>query len=112
MNIALSLMFVPGPSFSRSFSVKILQIECTSLAKGIFKRDFMIDKQIESYFVQYSKCLSNPPSLYAIQIIKHYLNSMISANHEKGEVFQPYNGKILIPCCSSIVESLFNFHIM
>ena len=51
------------------------------------KSDFMTEKQIAKYFVQYSECLSNPLPFYATQIINPILNSMISANHNKGEGF-------------------------
>ena len=33
------------------------------LLLGKYKRDFIVEKQIERPFVQYSECLSNPPSI-------------------------------------------------
>ena len=47
------------------------------------KRYFIIDQQIVQHFVHYSKCLSNPPSFYANEIINPFLNKMILANHDK-----------------------------
>ena len=49
------------------------------------KRDFIIDEQIARLFVQYTGCLSTPLPFYATKKIDSFLNSLISANHEKGE---------------------------
>ena len=38
------------------------------------KRYFIVDQQIVQHFVHYSKCLSNPPSFYATEIINPFLN--------------------------------------
>ena len=49
----------------------------------------IIDQQIAMHFVQYDKCLSNPPSLlHATKIDNPFLNSRISANHDKGLGFK------------------------
>ena len=55
--------------------------------KRDFKRCYVfIEKQIVRHFVRYSKSLSTPAPLpfYANQIITPFLNSRISANHDKG----------------------------
>ena len=46
-----------------------------------------------------------PLPFYATQIIDPFLNSIISANHEKGEEFEPM-GNPYTPYCFSRVESL------
>ena len=46
---------------------------------------FQIDQQISQHFVQYSECLSKTPSL----LCNLFLNSRISANHDKECRFQP-----------------------
>ena len=43
----------------------------------------MIGQQIAWLFEHYSECLSNPLPFYATQIIHPFLNSSISANHDK-----------------------------
>ena len=48
------------------------------------KRYFMIEKQIARYFVLYSICLSNHPSLYATEMMNPMLDSIILTNHKKG----------------------------
>ena len=48
------------------------------------KRDFVIEKQIAWHFF-YTKCHQTLLSFYATQIINPSHNSIISANHEKGE---------------------------
>ena len=49
------------------------------------KRFSIIDTQIARHLVQYCECLSNPPTpFYASQITIPFLNSRISANHDKG----------------------------
>ena len=53
------------------------------------KKYFIIDQQIARNFVQYSECLSNLLPNYETQIINPFLNSMISANHDKGQEFLP-----------------------
>ena len=47
------------------------------------KRNFTLEKQIPRNIVFYRKCHSQPLSLQATQIINHYLNSMITAKHNK-----------------------------
>ena len=49
----------------------------------------MIDQQIVRHFVHFRECLYHPLPFYATQMIKPFLNSWISANHNKGVVFQP-----------------------
>ena len=44
------------------------------------RRYFIIDQQIEWLYVLYSECFYHPPPLLAIQIIKHFLTSRISAS--------------------------------
>ena len=47
-------------------------------------RDFVKEQQIVRYLVKYSKFFQTPISFYAIQIINPFLNSIMSANCEKG----------------------------
>ena len=48
------------------------------------KRYFIVDQQIARLFVQYSECLSIPLPFYGtMEIITPFLNSRISANHDK-----------------------------
>ena len=68
-------------------------------------RDLMIEKQIARHFVQYTKYLSYPLSIYATKIINPFLNSRIVANHDKEEGFQPMV-KSFYPLLLSSVESL------
>ena len=49
----------------------------------LFKRYFIIDQQ-KSGILCNSECLSNPLPFYANQITNPFLNSRISANHDKG----------------------------
>ena len=50
----------------------------------LFKRCFMIERQIARHFVHYSECLSNPLPFYATQILNPFLNLIILAKHDKG----------------------------
>ena len=52
-------------------------------------RYFIIDQQIAWHFVHFSECLSNLLPFYATQIINSFLNSRISADHDKGLEFKP-----------------------
>ena len=54
---------------------------------GYNKRYSIIDQQIARYFVHYSEYFSSPLPFYAIQIINPFLNSRISAIHDKGWIF-------------------------
>ena len=56
---------------------------CWNSSLEIDKRYFMIDQQIAQHFVHYSKCLYHPLLFFATQIIIPFLNSKISANHDK-----------------------------
>ena len=47
-----------------------------------------------------------PSSFYGTQIIIPFLNSRISANHDKGDGFQPIVKRLIPLYCSSSVESL------
>ena len=60
------------------------------------KRNLTIEKQMVRNFVLFIKCLQTPLPFYATQIINSSLNSMLSANHKKGEEFQPME-KFLYP---------------
>ena len=53
----------------------------------LYRRWFIIEKQIVRDFLQYSEYLSNPLPFYATQFINPLLNSRISANHDKGVGF-------------------------
>ena len=56
----------------------------------IFPKDIIItDQQIARQFVHYSECLYHLHSFYVNQIINPFHSSKISANHDKGLVFQP-----------------------
>ena len=61
-----------------------VRLSLTTLVVRLNKRYFIIDQQIARHFVHYSECLSNPPSLYATQMINPFLNSRIKDNHNKG----------------------------
>ena len=61
-----------------------------------------INKHLARHFVYYCECLSIPSPFLCSQIINHFLNSMISTNHEKGLEFQP-----IIPLILSLVQNLF-----
>ena len=52
------------------------------------KRIINIEYQQTCKDMKYGKCLSYPLPFNATQIINPFLDSMISANHEKGEEFQ------------------------
>ena len=52
-------------------------------------RIIMIEYQLPLRFIKYSKCLSYPHPLHATQRINPFLDSMIVANHDKFEGFQP-----------------------
>ena len=49
----------------------------------IHKRYVIIDKQLAQHYMRYSECLSNPLPFYATHIIDPFLNSRISASHDK-----------------------------
>ena len=49
-----------------------------------YKRYFMIDQQIARHFVHYSEYIYHPLPFYTTKIINPFLNSRISANHDKG----------------------------
>ena len=49
----------------------------------------MIEKQLLHLIMKYTHCLSHPLPFYATQRINPFLNSRISANHDKMEDFQP-----------------------
>ena len=55
-------------------------LTCLVFEDHIDKIDFLIEKQLSSCIMKYTKCHS---SLYATQIIKLYLNSRIPAIHDK-----------------------------
>ena len=54
------------------------------VCKGFFERYFIEYQQIEQHLVHFSECLYQEVPFYATQIIKPYLTSRISANHDKG----------------------------
>ena len=65
----------------------------------LYKRDFVIEKQLPHEIMKYAKCLSNPLPFEATQIINPPLNSRISANHDKVErlsLFSQCNGELLV----------------
>ena len=72
-------------------------------------RYFIIDQQIECYFVQYSECLSSP-TYYATRIINPFLKSRISGNHDKKDELSA-NDKILIKGIVFLLENLFCLYI-
>ena len=48
---------------------------------------YIIDQQTVRHFVQYSECLPNPLPVYGTKIVNPFINSRITANHDKGEGF-------------------------
>ena len=50
---------------------------------GLHKTYFIIEQQLPRQIMKYTKYLSYPFSFYATQIICPFLNSSISANHDK-----------------------------
>ena len=68
-------------------------------------RDFIIEKQLQHCIMEYTKCLSSIPFYNATQIINPFLNSRISANHDKVQGYSAI-GEILI---KGVVFPLYNF---
>ena len=68
------------------------------------KRDCIIEKHLPHWIIKYIKCLSYPLPFYTTQKINPFLNSRISANHEK--CHNTFKGD-----CFSNVESLFLIYI-
>ena len=62
-------------------------VMCKCIVNGCTKRYFIIDQQIARHSVHYSECLYHPLPIYATQMIKHFLTSRISTNHDKGFEF-------------------------
>ena len=56
---------------------------------------------------KYTKCFSYPLSFYATQIVNPFINTRISANHDKVDELSA-NGVILVGDCFSSLESLLN----
>ena len=71
------------------------------------KRDFIIEKELPHWIMKCSKSLSCLLPFYATQMIKPFLNSRLSANHDNGDGLKqwwnPYIGD-----CFSIVEYLLS----
>ena len=70
------------------------------------KRDFIKEKQLARWIMKYTKCLSTPLPFYATQIITTLINSIISANHDKVEKFDPQWWNPYKGDCFSFVKSL------
>ena len=67
----------------------------------VFTEEILLEKQITRHFVWYRKCLPNPVFLLCnSNLINPFLNSIILANHERGEEFQPIVKSLsFTPCC-------------
>ena len=77
---------------------------------GVFfniKKDFTIEKKKDGTLYYKANVYQTPLSLYGTQSINPLLNSIISANHEKEEEFQPITRS---PDCFSSVESLLSYY--
>ena len=82
------------------FSHRKLQIKQQTIRENIIRyqiniivNENLIQRKFynrETNSATYSKCPSNPLPFYAIKEFSPFLASMISANHEKREEFQPY----------------------
>ena len=59
------------------------------LSVGFNNRINIIEYQLPRKIMKYSKYLSCPLPFHAIQIINPFLNSRITANHDKNEKIQP-----------------------
>ena len=68
------------------------------------KRDFIIEKQLLRWIMKYTKNLSYPLPFQAAHIIKPFLNSRISANHDKVKGHS-FNGVIIRNQIEIIVKS-------
>ena len=81
---------------NRWYHMQWMYIVCTcNMHLWQTKRYFMIDQQKARHFVHFSEYLSTSIPFYATQIIKNFLNSRISANHDKGLRFLPMMVKSL-----------------
>ena len=58
------------------------------LSVGFINRINIIEHQLPLKIMKYSKYMSCPLPTHAIQIINPFLNSRITANHDKVEKFQ------------------------
>ena len=65
------------------FHLKVIKSVCPQ------KRDFIIEKHTARHFVQYCECLSTLLHFYATKIVNPFLNSRISAIHDKGLGIKP-----------------------
>ena len=72
------------------------------------KRDFMLEKQIARYFVQYSEFLSTLLSFYATQMIYPFPNSMISTIKKCRNFMQCWN-HFTTNCFSSVESILYEY---
>ena len=61
----------------------------TRVRVSLVKRYLKIDQQIAQHFVHYNECLSILIPFYAAQSTISFLNSRISANHDKRLGFLP-----------------------
>ena len=64
-------------------------VKCAYLRFLMYKRYFIIDKQIARHFVQYTECLyaTLPIPFYVTQFLDPFLNLRILTNHDKGKGF-------------------------
>ena len=62
--------------------------DCIECNKAPTKRHFIIEKQIARSLCNAANIFQTPLPFFENQIINSFLNSMISANNEKGEEFQ------------------------
>ena len=76
-----------------------------AFVKILWIKEIIIEKQIPRNIVKFSKYPSYPPPFYGTQMIKPFLSSMISANHDKVEKF--VKSLILIPFLSRYCKISF-----
>ena len=85
---------------------KIIDFTTFLAKKWESKRRFYIRGTNSAVFcVIHQICINPPLPFYATQIINPFVNSIVSANHEKEKDFQPME-KLYAPYCFFSVESL------